>query len=256
MLSCLGGKRLLLIWWGGDGGAGGYDGGAGGDDKVHVRCLLTWKPSSLRTDLKPWLWGFNGVTKPQLTIQLINTPVWSPRCPPSSPPSPGTWPPASSRPSHTLAQPHRGLSGTWKTNTSPNISFWSVHQKIISYVVQVESWAIIETKEARLAKRCEIDILLKPQANTLAVLFQAHQPLQVSALSPPAKFSKVLFSSSNCYEGKTNLPPIPKITAPTGHHSLQSVHHYLWKHDTCQQPTVTWGLSDSFELYQDWQVTI
>ena len=107
-----------------------------------------------------------------------------------------------------------------------------------------------------LAKRCEIDILLKPQANTLAVLFQAHQPLQVSALSPPAKFSKVLFSSSNCYEGKTNLPPIPKITAPTGHHSLQSVHHYLWKHDTCQQPTVTWGLSDSFELYQDWQVTI
>ena len=107
-----------------------------------------------------------------------------------------------------------------------------------------------------LAKRCEIDILLKPQANTLAVLFQAHQPLQVSALSPPAKFSKVLFSSSNCYEGKTNLPPIPKITAPTGHHSLQSVHHYLWKQDTCQQPTVTWGLSDSFELYQDWQVTI
>ena len=139
---------------------------------------------------------------------------------------------------------------------TPIISFWSVHQKIISYVVQVESWAIIETKEARLAKRCEIDILLKPQANTLAVLFQAHQPLQVSALSPPAKFSKVLFSSSNCYEGKANLPPIPKITAPTGHHSLQSVHHYLWKQDTCQQPTVTWGLSDSFELYQDWQVTI
>ena len=141
-----------------------------------------------------------------------STPVWSPRCSPSFPPSPGTWPPASSRPSHTLAQPHRGLSGTCQTNTSPNISFWSVHQKIISYVVQVESWAIIETKEARLAKRCEIDILLKPQANTLAVLFQAHQPLQVSALSPPAKCSKVLF-----------LPPIAMKEKPTSPRSQRSL---------------------------------